>query len=57
MADTPSDALWRIAAFAVIMLLSGRDRWWIVFVLYSIYRLTQTELFDRIRQTIRRDLK
>ncbi|KAK5976546.1 Long-chain fatty acid transport protein 4 [Trichostrongylus colubriformis] len=56
MPDTPSDALWRIAAFAFIMLLSGRDRWWIVFILYSIYRLTRTELFDRIRQTIRRDL-
>ncbi|KHJ99530.1 AMP-binding enzyme [Oesophagostomum dentatum] len=57
MADTPSDALWRIVAFAVIMLLSGRDRWWIVFVLYSIYRVTQTEVFNRIRQTIRRDIK
>ncbi|KAK6759522.1 hypothetical protein RB195_021231 [Necator americanus] len=57
MPDTPSDALWRIAAFAVIMLLSGRDRWWIVFVLYSIYRLTRTEMFNRIRKTARRDLK
>ncbi|KAJ1354753.1 hypothetical protein KIN20_011770 [Parelaphostrongylus tenuis] len=27
MANTPSDALWRIAAFAIIMLISGRDRW------------------------------
>ncbi|KIH57552.1 AMP-binding enzyme [Ancylostoma duodenale] len=57
MPDTPSDALWRIVAFAVIMLISGRDRWWIVFVLYSIYRLTRTEMFNRIRQTARRDLK
>lgn len=56
MPDTPSDALWRIAAFAIIMLLSGRDRWWIVFVLYSIYRFTRTELFGRIRKTIRRDV-
>ncbi|KAK6029656.1 hypothetical protein OSTOST_04230, partial [Ostertagia ostertagi] len=56
MPDTPSDALWRIAAFAFIMLLSGRDRWWIVFIVYSIYRLTRTELFDRIRRTLRRDL-
>ncbi|KAJ1355222.1 hypothetical protein KIN20_012545 [Parelaphostrongylus tenuis] len=56
MADTPSDALWRIAAFAIIMLLSGRDRWWIVFILYSVYRLTSIELFKRIRLTARRDL-
>ncbi|VDM52859.1 unnamed protein product [Angiostrongylus costaricensis] len=56
MADTPSDALWRIAAFAVVMLLSGRDQWWIVFIMYSIYRLTCVELFSRIRQTAYRDL-
>lgn len=56
MADTPSDALWRIATFAIIMLLSGRDRWWIVFTLYSVYRLTCLELFSRIRRTSYRDL-
>ncbi|WKY14165.1 hypothetical protein Q1695_000036 [Nippostrongylus brasiliensis] len=56
MADTPTDALWRIATFAFIMLLSGRDRWWIVFIAYSVYRFTRTELFRRIRRTIRRDL-
>ncbi|KJH42576.1 AMP-binding enzyme [Dictyocaulus viviparus] len=56
MPDTPTNALWRIAAFAVIMLLSGRDRWWIVFTMYSIYRLMCIELFDRFRKTACRDV-
>lgn len=56
MPDTPSDALCRIVAFAIIMLLSGRDRWWIVFVLYSIFRFIRMDVFSRIRKTIGRDL-